>query len=147
MDVSSPFKTRFSRAIAAKLEVKLSVGRAVVTSRTNIEAYNLYLRGRHQFDKRNPAAYSQAGDPIAAPWRRTPGSRRRSQVLADCLTIGVLYGSRNPAQAIPEARKLLERALLMDVNLPETHTSLGISGTVYCSISERPRSTSFDRIN
>lgn len=50
-----------SRAIAGRLEVKLTAGQNVVTNRTrNLEAYILYLRGRDQFYKRNPAAYSQA---------------------------------------------------------------------------------------
>jgi hypothetical protein len=46
-----------SRAIADKLQVQLIPGQTVVGSRTdNVEAYNLYLRGREQFYRRNPAA-------------------------------------------------------------------------------------------
>ncbi len=51
--------------------------------------------------------------------------------LADCLTIGVFYGDRNPAEAVPEARRLLERALAADPNLAETHTSLGFLEVVF----------------
>ena len=115
-----------SRAIAGRLEVKLSAGQHVVTNRTrNIEAYNLYLRGKDQFYKRNPAAYSQAEEYYRRALAEDAGFAPTLTGLADCLTIGVFYGSRDPASAIPEARKLLERALVMDPNLAETHTSLG----------------------
>ena len=115
-----------SRAIAGRLEVKLSAGQHVVTNRTrNIEAYNLYLRGKDQFYKRTPDAYSQAEEYYRRALAEDAGFAPTLTGLADCLTIGVFYGSRDPASAIPEARKLLERALVMDPNLAETHTSLG----------------------
>jgi TolB-like protein/predicted Ser/Thr protein kinase len=115
-----------SRAIAGRLEVKLTAGQNVVTNRTrNIEAYNLYLRGRDQFYKRNLAAYSQAEEYYRRALAEDAGFAPTLTGLADCLTIGVFYGSRDPASAIPEARKLLEHALAMDPNLAETHTSLG----------------------
>ncbi len=115
-----------SRAIADKLEVKLAAGERVVVARTqNIEAYNLYLRGRQQWFRRTPAGYKQA----EAYFRRAVEEDETfipSVVgLADCLTIGVLHGNNDPAIAIPEARVLLDRALAMDPRLAETHTSLG----------------------
>jgi tetratricopeptide (TPR) repeat protein len=115
-----------SRAIAGRLELKLIAGQNVVTNRTrNIEAYNLYLRGRDQFYKRNPAAYSQAEEYYRRALAEDAGFAPTLTGLADCLTIGVFHGSRDPVSAIPEARKLLERAVAMDPNLAETHTSLG----------------------
>jgi TolB-like protein/predicted Ser/Thr protein kinase len=130
MDDVFAIQDEISRAIAGKLEVKLSAGQRVVTSRTNIEAYNLYLRGRQQFYKRNPAAFIQAEEYYRRSVAEDSGFAPSLAGLADCLSIGVFYGYRHPAQAIPEARRLLERALLMDANLPETHTSLGFLATV-----------------
>jgi hypothetical protein len=57
-----------SRAIAAKLEVKLDAGQKVVVNRTqNMEAYNLYLRGRHHWLKRTPVSYRQGRGILPAP--------------------------------------------------------------------------------
>jgi serine/threonine protein kinase len=115
-----------SRAIAEKLQVKLVPGQTVVASRTdNIEAYKLYLRGREQWYRRNPAAYRQAEDFFRRAVAEDPKFAPSLAGLADCLSIGVFYGSLDPAQAVPEAGRLLERALAIDPRLPEAHTSLG----------------------
>ena len=114
-----------SQAIAEKLEVRLtSRERLAVKRNDNIEAYHLYLRGRHQRYRRNPAGYKQPN--LLPPGRR--GGRAVHPVavgLADCLTIGTFYGNCDPSVAIPEVRLLLDRALAMDARFAETHTSLG----------------------
>ena len=120
-----------SRAIAEKLELKLTSSERLAVKRTdNIEAYNLYLRGRQQWFRRTPAGYKQA----EAYFRRAVDEDESfipSLVgLADCLTIGVFYGNSDPAIAIPEVRALLERALAMDPRFAETHTSLGFLDVV-----------------
>ena len=115
-----------SRAIAEKLEVKLRSGERVVVSRTrNIEAYNLYLKGRQQWFRRTPAGYRQAEEFFRRAVAEDAGFIPSLLGLADCLTIGTFDGNRNPADAVPEARALLERAVSMDASLAETHTSLG----------------------
>ena len=115
-----------SQAIAEKLEVRLTSRERLAVKRTgNIEAYHLYLRGRHQWYRRTPAGYKQA----EAYFRRAVEEDERfipSLVgLADCLTIGTFYGNCDPSVAIPEVRLLLDRALAMDARFAETHTSLG----------------------
>jgi serine/threonine protein kinase/tetratricopeptide (TPR) repeat protein len=120
-----------SRAIAEKLQVQLIPGQTVVASRTgNIEAYQLYLRGREQFYRRNPAAYRQAEDFFRRAVAEDPEFAPSLAGLADCLSIGIFYGTVDPALAVPEARRLLERALAIDPRLPEAHTSLGFLDVV-----------------
>ncbi|HEX2460381.1 MAG TPA: protein kinase [Vicinamibacterales bacterium] len=120
-----------SRAIADKLEVKLATGEKVVANRTqNIEAYNLYLRGRQQWYRRTPAAYRKAEEYFRRAVAEDAGFIPSLVGLADCLSIGIFYGNLDPAEAVPEARKLLDRALAMDPHLAETHTSLGFLETV-----------------
>ena len=115
-----------SRAIAGKLEVKLKAGQTVVAARTqNIEAYNLYLRGRKQWYKRTPAAHRQAEEYFRSSVGEDPLFVPALVGLADCLSIGVFYGARDPEEAIPEARKLLDRAQAIDPQSAEAHTSLG----------------------
>jgi serine/threonine protein kinase/tetratricopeptide (TPR) repeat protein len=129
-----------SRGIASTLEVKLSAGQKVVATRTrNIEAYNLYLRGRQQWFRRTPAGYRQAEEYFRRAVEEDPGFVPSLTGLADCLTIGVFYGNRNPAEAVPEARKLLERALAADPNLAETHTSLGFLEVVLLNFTAAER--------
>jgi TolB-like protein/Flp pilus assembly protein TadD/predicted Ser/Thr protein kinase len=115
-----------SRAIASKLEVKLSAGQKVVASRTqNIEAYNFYLRGRQQWYKRTPAAYRYAEEYFRSAVSEDSTFAPALIGLADCLSIGMLYGTRDPASVVSETRTLLERALAMDPGSAEAHTSLG----------------------
>jgi TolB-like protein len=126
-----------SRAIAAKLEIKLNAGQKVVANRTqNIEAYNLYLRGRQQWYKRTPAAYRQAEEYFRAAVDEDSGFVPALVGLADCLTIGVFYGARDPGVAIPEARNLVDRALTMDSRSAEAHTSLGFLEVVLLNFSK-----------
>jgi tetratricopeptide (TPR) repeat protein len=125
-----------SRGIANTLEVKLHAGQQVVGTRTrNIEAYNLYLRGRQQWFRRTPAGYRQAEKYFRRAVAEDPGFVPSLTGLADCLTIGTFYGGRNPAEAVPEARRLLERALEADPNLAETHTSLGFLEVVLLNLA------------
>jgi hypothetical protein len=91
---------RRSYSIAAKLQVKLVVGEKVVTNRTdNIEAYKLYLRGREQFYRRNPAASRQAEDFFRRAVSEDSEFAPSLAGLADCLSIGIFYGSRDPGVA------------------------------------------------
>jgi eukaryotic-like serine/threonine-protein kinase len=129
-----------ARAIASKLEVRLNAGQRVVASRTrNIEAYNLYLRGRQQWYKRTPAGYGLAEE----YFRRAVGEDAEFAPalvgLADCLTTGVFYGARDPVQAVPEARKLLDRVLAIDPRSAEAHTSLGFLELVELNLRESER--------
>jgi TolB-like protein len=115
-----------SRAIAGKLEVKLKRGQTLVAARTqNIEAYNLYLRGRQQWYKRTPAGHQQAEEYFRGSVGEDPLFVPALVGLADCLSIGVFYGARDPEKAIPEVRKLLDRAQAIDPQSAEAHTSLG----------------------
>jgi TolB-like protein/Tfp pilus assembly protein PilF len=129
-----------SRAIASKLEVKLRAGQKVVTNRThNIEAYNLYLRGRQQWYKRSPAGHRRAEDYFRAAVAEDSGFVPALVGLADCLTIGTFYETNDPAVAIPEARKLLDRSFAMDPQSAEAHTSLAFLELVLLNIHEAER--------
>jgi serine/threonine-protein kinase len=126
-----------SRAIAGKLEIKLNAGQRVVANRTqNIEAYNLYLRGRQQWYKRTPAGHRQAEEYFRGAVAEDSGFVPALVGLADCLSIGVFYGARDPVAAIPEARKLLDRAMTMDSRSAEAHTSLGFLELVLLNLGK-----------
>ncbi len=67
-----------SRAIAGKLEVKLSAGQKVVANWTrNIEAYNFYLRGRQQWYKPRLPAIAMPRNTSGVRWPKIPRSPRR----------------------------------------------------------------------
>ncbi len=137
MEVIFAIQDEISRAIAGKLEVKLSPGQTVVSNRThNIEAYNLYLRGRQQWYKRTPAGYRQAEEYFRRAVAEDPGLFPALVGLADGITIGVFYGTLDPAVALPKARKLLDRAMAMEPRSAEVHTSLGFLETVALNLKE-----------
>ncbi|HLI62691.1 MAG TPA: tetratricopeptide repeat protein [Terriglobales bacterium] len=86
------------------------------------EAYDLYLRGRYVFARRNEQALQEAMGYYQQAIAKDPGFSLAYAGLADCDALLALFGSGNSwlAGAATNARK----ALAMDDDLAEAHTSL-----------------------
>lgn len=118
-----------SLAIVDRLKVKLLDGeqaRVVRRHTADPEAHNLYLKGRYLFGRRTEgdltramAAYEQAkaADPdYALPYVG----------VADALLVLAQWHLLRPLDALPKAKRELERALALDTDLAEAHASLGM---------------------
>lgn len=107
-------------AIAGRLQVTLGVG--VKPSTKNIEAYELYLKGRYHWHQRSPAAVRQAIQCFQQTIELDPQYALAYAGLADCYGILSAYGwvsaeaGRAPAQAAV-ARAMALAPELSEVNL------------------------------
>ena len=91
------------------------------------ETTELYLRGRYFWNKRDPASLQQALDAFTAATKADPSSARSWAGLADTyFYLGYAFGHMAPTEAMPKVRDAARRALSIDPDLAEAHTSLGL---------------------
>jgi serine/threonine-protein kinase len=114
-----------SRAIAEALKLRLAsdTGQLVVPSK-NIEAYNLYLKGRFFFNKFTEAGLRKALDLFQHALLQDPGYARAYAGIAD-VWCNLADDWVAPEEAYPRAKAAAERALQRDPELAEAITSLG----------------------
>ena len=97
----------------------------------NIEAYNLYLKGRYYWNHRVPDAIRKSIQVYKQALDLDPNYALAYCGLADCYLVPGYYGSQLPGQVMPLAKAAAERALAIDPNLVEAHTSLGMTASLY----------------
>lgn len=101
----------------------------VVPGTRNVEAYNLYLMGRHQFHKRTEESLRSAVRFFEQATERDPGFALPYTGLADSWSLlsasGEGYGQLPVEEAIARAAPMVERALELDPALAEAHASRG----------------------
>ena len=91
----------------------------------NIEAYTLYLKGRHHWNKRSEPGLTSAISYFEQAIREDRNYAMAYAGLADCYSIMGFYTYRSPSSVYPRARELVLKALELDDNLAEAHASLG----------------------
>jgi serine/threonine-protein kinase len=112
------------RALSARLGEAVASSRGASTA--NADALHHYLLGRFHWNKRNEAGLRNGiahfNEAIAAD----PSCARAWSGLADCHVMLAQSGVDRPDVAMPLARQAALRALEIDANLVEAHTSLAI---------------------
>ncbi len=121
-------------AIAAALQVQLSLEGSVepsVPRAASIDAYNLYLLGRHHFEKRTIAEFRQAQRFFENAIEHDPGYAPAYNGLVDSIVLqsDAAYGAIPLEQSIATALPLIEKSLGLDPLLAEAHASLGLLRT------------------
>jgi serine/threonine-protein kinase len=116
-----------ARSIVDTLKVKLLGGdeaQLVKRGTSDLEAYNLYIKGRHLWNKRAlPKALEFFEQAIA----RDPTFARAYAGVADAHTYLGHYGLMPTTLAAPNACAAAERAVALDEGLADAHVSLGLS--------------------
>ena len=115
-------------AIAERLSVTLGTGpvRPVPRRATaNLDAYRLYLKGRHQWNTRSEAGLEQACRLFNEAIALDPAYAPAYSGLADTYLLLGSYGFVPRAEASAKARTAAEKALELDEGLAEAHASLG----------------------
>jgi eukaryotic-like serine/threonine-protein kinase len=119
-----------AREIAERLRARLTgeERRRITRNYTeNVEAYQLYLRGRHHWNKRTAEGLRQAIDYFQQAIDRDPNYALAYSGLADCYSNLQGYAGAPPREMRPRARAAALRALEIDDSLAEAHASLGLN--------------------
>jgi eukaryotic-like serine/threonine-protein kinase len=94
-------------------------------------AYEHYLRGRYELNKRTEAGLRSATEHFRAASAEQPDYALAFAGLADALVLLGVYGTRPPAEVFPPARVAIEQALALDPSLGESYATLGAVMTLY----------------
>jgi eukaryotic-like serine/threonine-protein kinase len=116
-----------AREIVKALKIKLlgEKGAPLVKNYTdNLQAYNLYLQGRHFWNKRTAGDIKKAIDYFDQAIALDPNYALAYVGLADCYTILPEYGASPSKDVLPKARAAVSKALAIDDTLDEAHASL-----------------------
>jgi serine/threonine-protein kinase len=123
-----------ARAIVEALRVKLGVAEGAALSAApteDLEAYDLYLKGRFAWNQRTDAAITEAVRYLEQAVARDSGFARAWAALADAYILLVPYAGASRETTWPKARSAARRALALDSTLAEAHTALAYGSMIY----------------
>jgi TolB-like protein/Flp pilus assembly protein TadD len=121
-------ESEIARTIADTLQARLrsSEKTAISTKPTeNPAAHELYLKGRYFWNRRNTASLRKAGDYFQQAIDLDPNYALAYAGLADVHSILPVYAGTAPRDDVPKALAAARKAVELDGNLAEAHTSLG----------------------
>jgi TolB-like protein/DNA-binding winged helix-turn-helix (wHTH) protein/Flp pilus assembly protein TadD len=125
-----------ARAIAEQIQVTLNPQEEAALKRSNpvnAEAYEAYLRGRYFWNKRTRDGLVRATDYFRHAIDTDPNYARAHSGLADSYALSGdwEYGILSPQDAFPKGKAAATKALALDDNLSEAHTSLAFIEDLY----------------
>ena len=122
-----------AKAVAHRLRVTLAGGRddrLVEQATTNIEAYQLYLRGRALVDRRG-ASVPAGLELLRKAVDLDPGYALAWAGVADALTVMAYSGAARGADSKPEAMAAARRSIELDPASAVAHTALACATLLY----------------
>jgi TolB-like protein/cytochrome c-type biogenesis protein CcmH/NrfG len=117
-----------ARSIAQSLRPKLVSSEStnlVKRSTANMEAHDLYLRGRFLWQKRTPESLTKAGAYFQQAVELDPGYALAYVGLAEARALLIEYGAAPSRDTLPKAKEAVRKALEIDERLAEAHGALG----------------------
>ena len=114
-------------AIARGIQVELSTAEQTQLARSRSvvpEAYDAYLRGRNETEKRTPEAFRDAAAYFQKAIDKDSTFAAAYAGLADSYQYMSNYQMGSPAMLMPKAKEAAEKALQLDDRLAQAHTSL-----------------------
>jgi TolB-like protein/DNA-binding winged helix-turn-helix (wHTH) protein len=131
-------QSEIAREVGDEIQSVLGDGRKAVAGRatiaapaTSYEAYDLYLKGRYFWNKRNPQGFRQAAEYFQLAINKDPNYAPAYAGLADTFALMSSYGYAPPAEFIPKARAAALHALQLDESLAGAHASLAVIAQNY----------------
>ncbi|HEV8366769.1 MAG TPA: protein kinase [Pyrinomonadaceae bacterium] len=97
----------------------------------NSEAYQLYLKGRYQLNKRTPESLTKGIDYFRKATEQDPGYALAYAGLADAYNHLGQWARLPPGESFPMAKAAAEKALQLDANLGEAHRVMAFSKFQY----------------
>jgi eukaryotic-like serine/threonine-protein kinase len=116
-----------SQQVANALAVRFSADeREMVTKRftTDPEAYQLYLKGRYFWNKRTAEALNKSIEYFNEAIQKDPNYALAYVGLADAYAVLPGHSMVSQEETIPKAKAAAQKALDIDSQLPEAHTTL-----------------------
>ena len=125
-----------ARAIAANLTQKVagtSSGPLVEPPTENLDAYTLYLRGRHSMSLGSVEGFRAAVDSFGRAIAVDPDYAQGHAWLAYGLTVVGFdeFGVHSPVDVMPKARAAAARAVELDASLGDAHLVRALSAFLY----------------
>jgi adenylate cyclase len=115
-----------AQKVAEALRIQVLGTPAVATPTTSSEAYISYLRGRQAWNRRNEEGLRQALGFFEKALQEDGGYAKAYTGLADSYATLALLELAPPREAYPKAKEAVGKALSLDPQLAEAHTSLGV---------------------
>ena len=110
----------------------------------NVEAYQLYLKGRHHWNRWTEEGFYKAIEQFQLAVENDPSYALAYAGLADCYVLLGWNSYLPPKQAFPKGKAAAKAALQLDPDLAEAHTSLAARCGLTIGSGIRPR-TEFKR--
>jgi serine/threonine-protein kinase len=129
-DIQSDVAEKIARALKAKLSPEEIEGIGKKPTE-NLEAYNLYLKGRYYWNKRIEEGIKTAVDHFEQALKEDPDYAQAYAGLADCYVILPWYSPFPQKEAYTKAKEAALKALEIDDTLAETHASLAFIKLFY----------------
>src|SRR5437016_520259 len=126
-------ESEIAKTIAETLQARLTGSEKTSIAKTptvNPEAYELYLKGRFFWNKRNGEDLRKAIDYFNQAIAKDPNYALAYVGLADSYLLLSSYAAVSPAESLPPARSALKKALELDDSLAEAHASFGLLTTL-----------------
>lgn len=124
--------------VGEEIQVALGDGRNAANGRapiaaptTSYETYDLYLKGRYFWNKRNAESFRQAAEYFQLAIDKDPNYAPAYAGLADTFALLSSYGYAPPAEFVPKARAAALKALQIDDSLAGAHASLAVIAQNY----------------
>ena len=137
-DTLFSIQTELSRRIVDSLHERLAGEQAVPAGKRqtdDLEAYRLCSMGRAQFDRKTETGFLRAVEHFEQAVARDPEYVRAWVGLADSLALMEDYGYGDSEELLAKAKVAADRALQLDPDSAEAHTSLGL---YYSSLQDGP---------
>jgi TolB-like protein/Flp pilus assembly protein TadD len=119
-----------SRAIVKTLQLKL-IAPPIQHGVYNLAAYNLYLKGRFQWNKRTAEGLKRGVQLFEQAIAVDQDFALGYAGLSDAYSLLADYGLVKPADIMPAAESAARKALEIDPTLAEAHASLGLIRSLY----------------
>ena len=113
--------------VAESLQLQIGRGRLGAAERRtqNMEAFDLYLRGRYEAARRDDSGLHKAVEFFRQALSKDPNYAAASAELGNCYLLMADYGLRPSQEVLPPARAALLRAIELEPELPEAQAVLG----------------------
>jgi len=122
-------QSEIARDVSGKLQSRLSgadVAKVGKTSTTDPEAYQLYLKGRFQWNRRTPESLKQAVDFFEQAIAKDANYALAYSGMAETYVLFANYSVALPKESMPNAKAAALRAIELDDSIAEAHVALGM---------------------